>query len=105
MRREPVSSLSRQTWWWVFGLFIATPAVVLALLGLRSIHADDIERQQRLRDQQTQTARLADAALSSALSVERLTADGPSRATAALAIARLPGRQSGWHAGWRLTDT
>ena len=39
---RPPLSLVRRSWWWVFGLFIATPAVALALLGL--------ERDSRRRD-------------------------------------------------------
>ena len=35
----------RQSWWWVFGLCIALPAVALALLGLTAIRADDVEQQ------------------------------------------------------------
>jgi len=56
-----------RTWWWTFGLFIAAPALALAVLGLRAVRLERIERQQQLRDQQAQTARLADAALSAAL--------------------------------------
>ncbi len=57
----------RRTWWWIFGLFIAVPALALALLGLRAVRAERIERRQQIRDQQAQIARLADAAISNAL--------------------------------------
>ena len=56
-----------RTWWWTFGLFIAAPALALAVLGLRTVRLERIEREQQLRDQQAQIARLADAALSAAL--------------------------------------
>jgi signal transduction histidine kinase len=54
-------------WWWVFSILIACPALVLALLGLRAIRSDRIERELQLRDRQTQTARLADAAIQNAV--------------------------------------
>jgi hypothetical protein len=57
----------RRTWWWVFGVLIAAPALVLALLGLRAFRADRLEREQQLRDQQGQTAHLADAAIENAI--------------------------------------
>jgi signal transduction histidine kinase len=48
-----------------FGLLIAAPALLLALLGLRAVRAERIEREQQWREQQTQIARLTDAALTS----------------------------------------
>ncbi len=64
MFRHLAASLkSGWTWWWGFGLLIAAPALLLALLGLRAVRAERIEREQQLREQQTQIARLADAAL------------------------------------------
>jgi len=61
----------RRSWWWLFGLFIAVPAVVLAMLGMRAIRAEDVERQRQHRERQGQVAaqirRLADASLSTAL--------------------------------------
>lgn len=66
MPRGLIPSFTHRAWWWVFGLFIATPALVLALLGLQTIRAREIEREQGLRDQQAQLARLVDAALASA---------------------------------------
>ena len=56
-----------QRWWWVFCFLIAGPALVLALLGVRALRADRIEREQQLREQQTQSARLADGALANAI--------------------------------------
>jgi len=56
----------------VFSILIAGPALVLALFGLRAIRVDRIEREQQLREQQTQAARLADAAIANA--VERMIA-------------------------------
>jgi signal transduction histidine kinase len=66
MPRRLISCFTHRAWWWVFGLFIATPALVLALLGLQAIRAGEIEREQGLRDQQAQLARLVDSALASA---------------------------------------
>ncbi len=56
--------LSRWNWSWGFGLFIALPALALALLGLRAVRAERIEREQQLREQQVQIARLIEAAIS-----------------------------------------
>jgi signal transduction histidine kinase len=67
VRVNTVSPPLHRGWWWVFGLLIAAPALALALLSLRAIRADRIEREQRLRDQQGQVARLADAAISNLL--------------------------------------
>lgn len=53
---------------WGFGLLIAVPALALAILGLRAVRAERIEREQQLREQQTQVARLIDAAISNRLS-------------------------------------
>lgn len=52
---------------WRFGLLIALPALALAILGLRAVRAERIEREQQLREQQTQVARLIDAAISNKL--------------------------------------
>src|SRR6478672_2508683 len=54
-------------WSWGFVLFIALPAGALALLGLRAVRAEWIEREQQLRGQQTQVARLIDSAISNKL--------------------------------------
>ena len=70
-------SLGRHSWWWVFGLFIATPALALAVLGFRALRVDEIERQQRLRDQQAQIAHLADAAIATVLDQVVATARTP----------------------------
>jgi signal transduction histidine kinase len=64
--------LLRRGWWWVSSILIAGPALVLALFGLRAIRVDRIEREQQLREQQTQVARLADAAITNA--IERMIA-------------------------------
>lgn len=58
---------TRRAWWWVFSILIAGPALVLALFGLRAVRSDRIEREQQWRDRQTQTARLADAAIQNAI--------------------------------------
>jgi signal transduction histidine kinase len=54
-------------WWWGFGLLITLPALILALLGLRAVRIERLELNQQLREQQTQIARLADAAIANAL--------------------------------------
>src|SRR5437870_10008412 len=61
--RIPRISL-KWNWSWGFGLFIALPALALALLGLRAVRAERIEREQQLREQQVQLGRLIDAAIS-----------------------------------------
>jgi hypothetical protein len=73
MPRGLIPSFTHRAWWWVFVLFIATPALVLALLGLQAISAREIERELDLRDQQTQLATLVDSALARAL--DRVAAD------------------------------
>src|SRR5437660_1257737 len=65
MRIPSISS--RWNWSWGFGLFIAVPALALALLGLRAVRAERIEREQQLREQQVQVARLIEASMSSRL--------------------------------------
>jgi hypothetical protein len=50
-------------WWWGFGLLIATPALLLAIIGLRIARAERIQEEQRRHEQQTQLARMADAGL------------------------------------------
>ena len=82
MSRRLLHSIARRSWWWVFGLFIALPAGALALLGLSAIGADkEIERQQRIRDQQAHIIRLADVALSNAFEREATDARAKVRAT------------------------
>ncbi len=67
------------------------PAVALALLGLTAIRADDVEQQLRMREQQGQFARLADAALAAAFDRELTTAHATSdRDTSARAARGLP---------------
>ena len=70
MAVRATSWISRQSWWWVFALFIAVPAVALALLGLTAIRADGVEREVRMREQQDQLARVAEAALAAAFDRE-----------------------------------
>lgn len=81
MRQGLPHPLARRSWWWIFGLFIAMPALALALLGLGSFRADEIERQQRLREQRAQVGTLADVALTTALDREATDARGRSRAS------------------------
>ena len=54
-------------WWWIFGACIGAPAVVLAVLGLRTVQLERIERKQQVQEQQGQTALLVDAAIAAAL--------------------------------------
>jgi hypothetical protein len=68
------SWISQQSWWWVFALFIAVPAVALALLGLTAIRADAVERGIPMREQQDQLARVAEAALATAFDREMAAA-------------------------------
>jgi signal transduction histidine kinase len=74
----------RRGWWWVFSVLIAGPALVLAALGLRAISADRSERERQLQDQQTQTARLADAAIANTIEhttalLDRIDSEGLAR--------------------------
>lgn len=58
--------------WWIFGVLIAAPALVLSLLGLRAARLDEVDRDQQAREHQHQIAVLADASLGNALeSLER----------------------------------
>src|SRR5262245_32229912 len=72
----------RRTWWWIFGLLIGVPSVTLALMGLRTVRLERIERRQQVRDLQTQIARFIDSTIANALSNEEtavayhLDADG-----------------------------
>ncbi len=67
MRIIPALSKSSATWWWVFGLLIAAPALALAILGLWAARAERIEREQQLRRQQTQVVQLIDGAVTTVL--------------------------------------
>jgi len=67
MRLRVPHALVRRSWWWVFGLCIAMPAVALALLGIGGLRADDLERENRRRDREAQLVRLVDAALGNVL--------------------------------------
>ena len=58
------------SWWWIFGLLIGIPALALAALGMSALRLEDVEERQRARDRQDQIARLAAAALTTALDRE-----------------------------------
>ena len=60
-----IPALLKSGWnrWWGIGLLVAAPALALAVLGLRAVRAERIEREQQLLEQQAQSARLADGAL------------------------------------------
>jgi len=68
MERPGLRVSSHRSWWLVFGLLIAAPAVALALLGLKVIRADEIERAEWLRNERLRTVKALDAALDAALS-------------------------------------
>lgn len=96
MPSNSASTHLHRRWWWVFSLLIVAPALALALLGLRAIRADRIEREQRLRDQRLQVARLADAAIGNVLegvvsALREVADDQPSgRARMSLELHDLP---------------
>lgn len=58
---------SGRGWWGVFGLLIAAPALALSWLGLRVVGGERIELEQQRREQHTQFAQLAEAAIEQAL--------------------------------------
>src|SRR5437588_5220513 len=64
MRWLSTSLRSGGKWWWLFAVFVATPATVLALLGVRIVELEQMERSQQISAQQRQLANLIDAALS-----------------------------------------
>lgn len=61
-------NLGRTRWWWGFGLLIATPALVLAVLGLRSVNLQEADRRHQIEEHQGQAALALDTALGAALS-------------------------------------
>jgi signal transduction histidine kinase len=63
MRFLSATSKSGWNWWWSFAVLLGLPALLLAWLGLRAAHADRVEREQQFREQQTQVARLINAAM------------------------------------------
>src|SRR5688572_21340698 len=65
----PLASAHRRraSWWWVFGVLIALPAIALALLGASAIRSDEVERQRQLLDQRQQLTLLTDTTLARAL--------------------------------------
>jgi signal transduction histidine kinase len=73
MRLRVPHALVRRSWWWVFSLCIATPAVALAVLGVGALRADDLERENRRRDREAQLVGLVDTALANVL--EHLATD------------------------------
>ena len=64
---SPTFFRSGRAWWGVFGLLIAAPALALSWLGLRVVGTERIELEQLRREQQSQFARLAEAAIEQAL--------------------------------------
>jgi hypothetical protein len=62
-----ISLRSGRSWWWVFAILIAAPALALAFLGLRVLKLERMERAQQVREQQAQLAHLADRALANLL--------------------------------------
>ena len=66
----PVVSSGRESsagWWWGFGLLMALPAVLSAVLGLWAVRAERIERDDLVRRQQTQVARLVDGVIATVM--------------------------------------
>jgi signal transduction histidine kinase len=55
-------------WWWGFGLLIAAPALILAVLGFRSIKSQEADRARRFDEQVRQLALSLDTALDATLS-------------------------------------
>lgn len=84
---------ARWNWWWGFSLLITLPALILALLGLRAVRIERLELNQQLREQQTQIARLADAAIANALTeldseLNRAESAGPKSVDSPQALAQ-----------------
>ncbi|HSB13979.1 MAG TPA: HAMP domain-containing sensor histidine kinase [Bryobacteraceae bacterium] len=69
MRLDSISHRSGRRWWWAFALLIATPALALALLGLRVAQLESLQRAQQTREEQSQLGRLTDTTISSMLTV------------------------------------
>jgi hypothetical protein len=67
MRFSSISLRSGRTWWLLFVLLIAVPALALALLGLRVVQLERIEHAEQIRDQQAQLTHLADVAITTFL--------------------------------------
>ncbi len=84
--------LAGRAWGRVFVLGIATPALALSWLGLRAVGADAIEREQRVRDRQTQLAGLAAAAIATLLASLEADRRQPEDAWSSQAGARTAGR-------------
>jgi len=68
MSVRPTLSKSGATVWWILGCVIAVPALILAILGIRAVRTDHVEREQDARRQQRQVVQLADASLTTMLS-------------------------------------
>lgn len=76
MRLGSISGRSGRRWWWAFILLIATPALALALLGLRVVRLEELERGQEMRTQWAQLTRLADATITTTLASLQRDATG-----------------------------
>jgi len=63
-----VQGLGRVRIWLGFVVLIAIPAFVLAVIGLRTGTLEQAERRRQIKEQQDQTALLADTTLAAALS-------------------------------------
>ena len=55
------------TWWRLFALSVALPALALAWLGLRAVRAETAQQRDRVRGQQRQVARLVDGTIANLL--------------------------------------
>lgn len=86
MRILPPRLVSGRSWWGLFALLVAVPALALSWLGLRAVRADRLQAEQQLRIQQQRIAELADAAIQNALAqvaadLRRLDADAAAEGT------------------------
>ena len=67
MRLVRFSRRAKPTWWWVFSVLIAAPAVVLAGLGLWALRAERLDTERRHQEHLRQFARYVDTSLDSLL--------------------------------------
>src|SRR5713226_6996269 len=84
MRLGFISRRYGRRWWWAFALLIATPALALALLGLRVAQLEGLERAQQIREQEVQLGRLADTTIGTTLGVVQSELSRPLSSPAAV---------------------
>ena len=72
MRVKEAIPRTARVWWWGFGLLIGIPVTVLAVLGLRMVDLERVQRRQQVAEQQSQTALLVDTSVGAMLNrIER----------------------------------